>query len=308
MPRLEPESQRLLQEVLPAYTPTPGMSVEEARALALGLGKRLQGEPAPMERVEDHHVNGAGRVIPVRFYRSGPGKGWLLWLHGGGFMTGGLDSHDLLCRRLAQQSGLAVISVDYCLAPEHPGPAAALDCLAVLEWIFATAAALGLDPDQGAVGGSSAGGNLAAVTALQAKARGLRPLRALALIYPCVDASQRDLATAPHGTGYQLTTGMMQRYWQAYLVPGQDPTDPMISPLFAPDLAGLPPVLLQIAELDPLAPEIRRFRDRLEQAGTRLRCSHWPGVMHGFFAQAGVLSLARDAQAEVAAFLQQHCG
>ena len=136
MTLLEPESRALLEEVLPRYTPAPGMPAAEARRMALELGRRLQGAAEEMAEIRDLMVPGGGHWVPIRLYRpAGCDGGWTLWIHGGGFMTGGLDTHDLLCRRLAAGSGQAVISIDYRLAPDHPYPAAVEDCLAAFDWL-----------------------------------------------------------------------------------------------------------------------------------------------------------------------------
>lgn len=302
MSPLEPESRHLMESVLPLHSPAPGMDPAEARRLALTLARRLQGEPADIAASRDLSVAGAGGDIPVRIYTPHGAEGdWLFWIHGGGFMTGGLDTHDLLCRRLAHGSGTSVISVDYRLAPEHPFPAAADDCAAVLGWLLGGGG--GLDASRGVVGGSSAGGNLAASSALRRRDAGGVPLKGQVLVYPCVDATMSLSASAPHGEGYQLTTRMMAAYWQAYCGNVPDRGRPDLSPLHAPDLSGLPPTLLMIAELDPLAPEGAAYGERLRSAGNDVRMEFHDGVMHGFFAQAGALSRARDAQASVCEFL-----
>lgn len=303
---LDAESRRLLSEVLPRYSPSPGMDPGEARRLALELGRRLQGEPEQMAEVRDLTIAGPGGAVPLRLYRPpGAGEGWWLWVHGGGFMTGGLDSHDLLCRRLAAGSGQVVISIDYRLAPEHPWPAALDDCVAAIRAIRHMAAELGLDPAQGAVGGSSAGGNLAAALTLALRMAAEPAPICQVLVYPAVDATGEWLLRSPHGTGYQLTSAMMQHYLQAYCGTCPDRRAPLLSPLHAPDLSGLPPALVVLAELDPLFDEGEAYAARLQASGVATEVIHYPGVMHGFFAQAGVLSKARDAQTQACAFVRR---
>lgn len=305
MTLLDADSQALLTEVLPRYSPSPGMDPGEARRLALELGQRLQGEPEPMDEIRDLTIPGPAGPVPLRFYRpADAGRGWWLWVHGGGFMTGGLDSHDLLCRRLAAGSGQVVISIDYRLAPENPWPAALMDCVAAMRAIRGRAVELGLDPGLGAVGGSSAGGNLAAALVLALRAEGDPAPVCQTLVYPAVDATGEMMRRSPHGEGYQLTAAMMQHYLDAYCGACPDRRAPLLSPLHAADLAGLPPALVVLAELDPLFEEGAAYADRLRAAGTATEVIHYPGVMHGFFAQAGALAKARDAQGRVCAFVR----
>lgn len=299
------ESRRLLEEILPRYSPTPGMPPEDARLRALELGRLLQGEPIQMAEVRNLTVEAEDHGIPIRVYRPDAADGaWLLWIHGGGFMTGGLDTHDALCRRLAQGCGQTVISVDYRLAPEHPYPAALNDCAKVLSWLEDSGTRHGLDPARGAIGGSSAGGNLAASLAIRHRDHGEQKLKGQVLVYPCVDASMSMSAAALHGEGYQLTSAMMAHYLHAYCGNEADKRQPALSPLFSPDLTRLPKTLVLIAELDPLAPEGIVYAQRLRAAGVDVHMHTCDGVMHGFFAQAGVLSEARAAQLEVGNFLK----
>ena len=305
---LEAESLALMHDIIPRHTPTPDMSPGEARAMALALGRLLQGEPVPME-VEDWALTTAsGHAIPVRLYRpSGTTGGWLLWIHGGGFTTGGLDTHDTLCRRLAHLSGQTVISVDYRLAPEHRYPAALDDCETTLDWLCSEAEGLGLDMDRAAIGGSSAGGNLAAALVLRHRDKGGPRLRRQILVYPCVDATMASDSFVRHATGYQLTSAMMAQYLEYYCGTA-DRRDPFLSPLFAPSLADLPPAEVILAELDPLVDEGAAYARRLQEAGVLTRTTLVNGVMHGFFAQAGALTKARAAQELACQALRQEFG
>jgi acetyl esterase len=307
---LDPESQYLLQEVLPQYTPKPGMSADEKRALAFGLGKRLQGEPPWLPRVVERRIPTQGGSVLVRLYYpvESSHNGWMLWIHGGGFMTGGLDTHDTLCRRLALTSGQVVVSIDYRLAPENRYPAALTDCYAALCWLRKHAEELDLDSEMASVGGSSAGGNLAAALTLLNRDQGGAPLRHQLLVYPFVDATMSFESYTSHAVGYQLTTEMMRHYLENYLGSYDTLTDPYLSPLWALDHSGLPPAHVVIAELDPLAGESAAYAARLASAGVSVEISHYSGVMHGFFAQAGVLEKARIAQERSCALLRSALG
>lgn len=297
---LDAESRALLETTLAAAEARPGLSAAELRAQALRLGRELQGEPPPIARVFDATIASTGARVAVRVYdpERDSRAGCLVWLHGGGFTTGNLDSHDTLCRRLADLSEQVVVSVDYRLAPENPFPSALDDCAAVVAWVADHKGRLGAPNGAIAVGGSSAGGNLAAATALRLRDAGGPTVALQSLVYPALDATMRWSAASPHGTGYQLTSAMMAGYWRNY-VGGHDPRDPHLSPLFAADLRGLPPAHIVTAELDPLVHEVDAFAERLEAAGLLHALSRYDGVMHGFFAQAGRLTKAREAQRAV---------
>lgn len=305
---LDAESRALLDDILPAHSPTPDMAPAEARLKAHALGRLLQGVSIDMPS-NDHNVPAGTHDVPVRLYRpQATTGGWLLWIHGGGFTTGGLDTHDTLCRRLADLSRQTVVSLDYRLAPEHPYPAALDDCETVLAWLFENGTALDIDPTRCAVGGSSAGGNLAAAVTLRNRDGARRPIRRQLLVYPCVDATMSCDSVRRHATGYQLTSAMMARYLDYYCGGVADRRDPQLSPLFADDLTGLPPADVVIAALDPLADEGTAYARALSNAGVPTDLTIYDGVMHGFFSQAGVLTKARDAQGKLCAALKADFG
>lgn len=298
---LEPESLRLLTDILPRHSPVAGMDPDEMRARALALARLVQGTPAPLAATRDHALRTDAAEIALRSYhpRADAAPGVFVWLHGGGFTTGGLETHDTLCRHLCAKSGQVVVSVDYRLAPEHRFPAAAEDSLAATIWAAGNAALLGARPGALAVGGSSAGGNLAAAVCLMARDRGGPRIAHQALIYPVVDATMSHPSWRTHATGYQLTSAMMATYLDHYIGPGTDRRDPLLSPLWAASLAGLPPAHVIEAELDPLADEVAAYAAALRAAGVPVEHEVYHGVMHGFFGQAGVLSRARAAQEAV---------
>lgn len=298
---LDAESEALRAGVLAAEAARPGMSPAALRAQALALGRMLQGERPEIASVADVPIRHGGVTTMLRLYdpRRPDGACCLVWLHGGGFTTGNLETHDTLCRRLADLSGQVVVSVDYRLAPENPYPAALDDCYAAVTWAASQTGAIGARSGRIAVGGSSAGGNLAAAVALRAAEEGRPALAWQVLVYPAVDATMDLLQRAPHGEGYQLTASMMRAYWGHYIGGHADPRDKLLSPLHAPSLAGVAPAHVVVAEYDPLAPEVEAYAARLARAGRLAALSRYAGVMHGFFAQAGPLAAARAAQREV---------
>lgn len=303
---LDPESEALRAGMLAAEASRPGMSPEARRSQALALGRALQGEKPAIASVIDVPLRHGGITTMLRVYdpRACSVAGCVVWLHGGGFTTGNLETHDTLCRRLALLSRQVVVSVDYRLAPENPYPAALEDCFAAVAWAAMEARRLGATSGRIAVGGSSAGGNLAAAVALRAAAEGGPTIVWQTLVYPAVDATMALLRAAPHGEGYQLTAAMMAEYWRHY-IGDADPCDPLLSPLRAPSLDRVAPAHVVRAEFDPLGPEIDAYAERLAAAGRLARLSRYDGVMHGFFAQAGRLAKARAAQEEVCALLAE---
>lgn len=241
------------------------------------------------ERIEDLVVPGPAGALPARLYRPAAGGApcpLIVFFHGGGFVFGSLDSHyDGFCRALSGEAQAAVLSVDYRLAPEHPFPAATDDCLAATRWAAAQATALGADPARLFVAGGSAGGNLAAVTALRARDEGGPHLAGQVLIYPVVDfhtpptPSFREFAEGHHLTGADLVW-----FWAQYLARPEDAAHPYAAPLRAADLAGLAPAFLLTAECDPLRDEAERYAARLAQAGVKVALRREAGMIHGFLA------------------------
>ena len=246
--------------------------------------------------------------MPVRLYRPpSPAAGplpLLVWFHGGGWVIGDLTSADPTARDLCVQSGALVASVDYPLAPEHPFPAPPEACFEVTRWLAGHAADLGADPRRLAVGGDSAGANLAAVTAVVARDRGGPDLAFQLLVYPVTDCLGSYPSVKVNGEGYLLTNSAMIWFGQHYLPEGTDPKDPLASPIYTSDLADLPSALVITAEFDPLRDEGEAYGKRLEQAGVPVTTSRYDGMVHGFFSMTGVLDAGRHAMAEAAAAVQ----
>ena len=281
--------------------------VDEARRQARLRVPMLAGEPEAVDRIEDFSIPGPGGEIGCRLYLPGRGKALpsLLYMHGGGWVVGDLDSHDSVCRALARRAGCMVLSVDYRLAPEHRFPAAVEDAWAALVWLHNNAAAIGADPDRIAVGGDSSGGNLAAVIARWARDRGGPRIAAQVLIYPAVDFELDSPSYRAMGTGYGLTSDSMRWYSEQYLVDPADGASPDASPLRAGNLERLPPALVITCELDPLASEGSAYAEALRAAGVTVEHIHEPDMIHGYIRMAGVISRARKSWDDCARFLRR---
>jgi len=238
----------------------------------------------PVEVLVDEVLDLGDRVLPLRRY--GTGERLLVWFHGGGYITGGLDAIDPVCRVLANRSGWSVLSVGYRLAPEDPFPAAYDDAVAVLRHASSGAEVV-------AVGGDSAGGGLAAAAARACPS----PPAALVLLCPFLDATLSSPSVHEKGSDYGLTLEGLRAFVQLY---GGDPADPRVSPLLTPDLSGMPPTIVVTAEHDPLRDEGERFAARVDEAGARARLRRWDGMLHGFPGMTADLPEAMEALAWVA--------
>jgi acetyl esterase len=242
--------------------------------------------------VEDRTAPGATGERRVRVYRpaaaAGPAGPGLVWFHGGGFTIGSIESHDGICRALADESGAVVVSVDYRLAPESRFPAAVDDAVAVTRSIRDAVASYGIDPRRLAVGGDSAGGNLAAVTS-QALRGTSPPLAFQLLIYPATDFTRTMPSHGYFGEGYVLTRSTMDWFLESYLPGPEAIQDPRASCLFAKDLTGLPPAFVLTAGFDPLRDEGKAYAEKMRAAGVAVEHVCVEGVVHGFFNMAGSL-------------------
>ena len=253
--------------------------------------------PAPqIGAVRDVLTEGA-QAIPLRVYRP-PGVSdsrrlpVLVYFHGGGWVIGDLETHDVLCRQLTAEAGVSVIAVDYRLAPEHKFPAAADDAWAATRWIAAHAAELGVDADRLAVGGDSAGGNLAAVVALLAREAGGPRIALQILLYPVTDLVSESQSYADLADGYMLTRDSMRWFRAQYLAKEQDAADWRVSPLRAPSLVGLSPALVVTAGYDPLRDEGEAYARRLREAGVSVDAVSFGGMIHGFVPMGRLIDTA----------------
>ncbi len=303
---LDPQAQAVLEQMAEAGLPPLGsVSVEETRqgmVAATAAGE----EPEPVAKVEDRSIPGPGGQIPVRIYTpqgSGPFP-VLVYFHGGGWVIGNVDTHDPTCRTLTNAAGCVVVSVDYRLAPEHKFPAAVDDCYAATQWVAANAAAINGDSSRIAIGGDSAGGNLTAVVAIEAREQGGPPLVFQLLVYPVTDYSFSTPSYQDNADGYLLTKDSMVWFWDHYLRTEADGQDHRASPLRASDLTGLPPALVITAEYDPLRDEGEAYAARLQESGVSVTCTRYDGMIHGFYGLTAVVDQARKAVEESVAALR----
>jgi acetyl esterase len=296
---------RALLDQLNGLPPLNELPVMEAREAAMRL-RDISGAAEPVANVVNRTIAEPGGEIPVRIYRPDgrPPFPVLVFFHGGGWVIGNLDTHDGTCRSLANAAGCMVVSVDYRLAPEHKFPAAADDAYAATRWIARNAGTIGGDAARIAVGGDSAGGNLAAVVALMARDHAEPGLCFQLLIYPVTDARMDTTSYRDNADGYLLTHAMMQWFWSHYLRSEADREHPYASPLRAQDLQGLPPALVITAEFDPLRDEGEAYAARLRAAGAPVQLTRYDGMIHGFFGMASLIDRANTALHEAAAALR----
>jgi acetyl esterase len=307
---LDPQARQIIDATLALNLPpveqmTPDQARESMRARTAALG--------PVEdvaRVEEHRVGVPGGEITVRGYTpagTGP-RPALVFFHGGGWVIGDLDTHDGICRSLANAAGCVVASVDYRLAPEHKYPVAAEDAFAATRWVATRASRIGVDGRRLAVGGDSAGGNLAAAVTLMARERGGPALGFQLLIYPVTHHSFDTPSYRECADGYLLTRAGMGWFWSHYLRRVEDGQHPHASPLLARSLADLPAALVITAEYDPLRDEGEAYAARLREASVSVTLTRYPGMIHGFFRMINLVDEARQARDEAAAALRKALG
>jgi len=276
--------------------------VDEQRAAMRASAAIAAGVPIPVGPVSELTLDGAEGPLAARHYAppsGSPIRPLLVFFHGGGWVVGDLDTHDQPCRLLAKFADVHVLSVDYRLAPEHPYPAAVNDSVAAFAWAVAHAAELGADPTKVAVGGDSAGGNLAAVVSQVTRDSGTAMPVAQLLLYPGTDASVDRPSKNLFADGFFLTRTAMDWYWDTYSA-GGDRTDPKLSPLCASNLEGLPPAILTTAAFDPLRDEGEAYADALRAAGVTVVLRRAPGLVHGYFSMTGIHRASLDESLAVA--------
>ncbi len=311
---LHPQARALLDLIAQrGVPPTHTLAPAEARAIYRDRRAFTQPEPPPVASVREPRAPGPRGEIPLRLYRplGTPDDRVLpalVYYHGGGWVIGDLDTHDTLCRELANHSGCAVVSVDYRLAPEHRFPAAVDDAVAAARWVRANAAALKLDAQRIAVGGDSAGGNLAAVVAIAARDAGEAPFAYQLLIYPATDQHRSAPSHERNGEGYLLTRDTMAYFSGHYLPEPRDYADWRASPLLHPDHSRLPPALVLTAGYDPLRDEGIAYAHKLSAAGSRATHVSFERQIHGFILMGRVLDEANDAVRLCAAALREALG
>lgn len=306
---LDPQAQALLDlMVAKGVPPTHTLAPSEARRLYRERRAITQPDPPPVAEVRDLATRGPGGAIGLRLYRPDAAAAplpALLYLHGGGWTIGDLDTHDVLCRTLAAAARVAVVAVDYRLGPEHRFPAAVDDAIAAMQWLHREAATLGIDPGRLAIGGDSAGGNLAAVVALALRDAGSPvKLRHQLLIYPATDMRAVAPSHTTNGQGFLLTRETIAYFRDHYLDAGQY-ADWRASPLLHPDLAALPPALVLTAGYDPLRDEGRQYADALSAAGTPAQYVCFERQIHGFAPMGRAIDEANTALDLCAAALRR---
>lgn len=285
-----------------------GRSVEQAREENGEGVPVVSGPPRPMARVEEMTVTGSAGELRARFYVAlgapRQPQPLLVYYHGGGFVIGDLDTHDSVCRFLAEFGGCRVLSIEYRLAPEHPFPAPVEDAVAAFAWAVEHAAELNADPGRIAVGGDSAGGNLATGVCLQAQDRdGPRPAMQL-LLYPVTDLVGDQASRETFAEGFLLTRNDMAWFENHYLPDGCDEKDPRASMMRASDVSGLPPAYVATAGFDPLRDEAEVYAARMREAGVQVALQRHAGLIHGFANLTAICPSARAAMHEVAGALR----
>ena len=305
---LDPQARALIDLMIEkGVPPTHTLTPAQARAFYRDRRGFTQPDPPAMAEVRDLRAG----AVPLRLYRplaSGEALPVLLYLHGGGWTIGDLDTHDVLCRQLAREADCAVVAVDYRMGPEHRFPAAVDDCVEAFRWVLAQAPDLHLDPSRTAVGGDSAGGNLAAALCLVQRDAG-QPLPAFQLlIYPATDMRAVAPSHTTNGQGYMLTNDSIAWYRGNYIADAAQWTDWRASPLLAASHAGLPPALVLTAGFDPLRDEGLQYANALSAAGVPTQYVCFERQIHGFITMGRVIEEAHTAVALCGAALRRAWG
>lgn len=305
---LDPQAKKMLDEMAAAgVKPNHQLSVREARDNMLARVSQIAGRPVGMKRTEDRQIPGPGGDLSVRIH-------WphaegtlpvLIYFHGGGWVTGSVETHDHVCRALADKASCLVVSVEYRRAPEHKFPAAVEDAYAAATWAVENARSLGADPSMVAIGGDSAGGNLAIAAALLARERGGPRLTYQLLFYPVTDYNFETTSYLENAEGLHLWREDIIWFWRHYLSDEKDAANPLASPLRASDLSGLPPALVITAEYDPLRDEGEALASRLREAGVPVELLRYEGMIHGFVSRAALLDMGAHALEQSARALRE---
>jgi acetyl esterase len=307
---LDPQLQAMRdQRERDGVRPLYAMSLAEARAADLASIQATGGEPEPVHEVTDLTIPGPGGDLPVRLYRSASTRPLpaLVYFFGGGWVLGTIDTADGVSRSLANASGALVVVPGYRLAPEHPFPAAIEDCYAAVRWVAEHPLETGADPARIAVGGDSAGGNLAAAAALLARADG-SALAGQLLVYPNTDQLADDESIRAADDPFLFNRHSVDWYRKHYLIGPDDAASPLASPLRADSLAGLPPALVITAEYDPLRDQGEAYARRLADSGVQVELTRYHGMAHGFFTMIGTVDASPAAIAQAASFLREWFG
>ncbi len=304
---LDPDAQGVLDLLASLNAPElSDLTPEEARGLSLTPPPDV---PTAVGSVTDRTVPAEAADIPVRIYApdGNATTGALVYFHGGGWVIGDLDSHDETCRKLCSNSGQTIVSVDYRLAPETRFPGAINDCFIATRWVADNAALLNIDPARLAVGGDSAGGNLAAACALMARDKGGPAIAFQLLIYPVTGNDFDTPSYLDNAEGYLLSRKAMQWFWDHYVPDAKERSNPYAAPLEG-ELSGLPPALVMTAEYDPLRDEGEAYAAALRAAGCEAQVTRYDGLIHGFFGMYDAIAAARTAMQQATDALVAHIG
>ena len=267
----------------------------------------LWGPSQEVARLENRTIPGPGGPIPIRVYWPETGRilPVFVYFHGGGWVFGNMDSVDRPCRVLANAAKCIVVNVDYRLAPEYKFPAAVEDAFAAVQHVAEHAGEFGADPGRIAVGGDSAGGNLAAVVCLMARDQGGPPIAFQLLVYPVTDYDDAGPSLREYGEGHLLTRAMIPYFWGHYVSGPDQAREPLASPLQAKSLGSLPPAMVITAECDPIRDQGEAYARRLRESGVPVTLKRYEGAIHVFFQMAGAIDAGKQAQADAAAALRQ---
>ena len=306
---LDPQVAAVLEKIRLAGNPEYWqMTPAQAREWHNRKAGILDIKPEPVHKVEDRVVHAIEADVPVRIYTpraSSSPLPVLVWLHGGGHVVGSLQSYDALCRKIALSADCIVVSVDYRLAPEHKFPAGVVDSFAALKWTARHARELGGDPSRIAIGGDSAGGNLAAVCAIRARDAGEPRLVFQLLVYPRTAPHEDSASHQALAEGYMLTRKVILWFHDHYRAHDADREDFRYAPLITKNLARLPPALIVIGEYDPLRDDGIAYADRLRDAGNEVELADYPGMVHPFFSMGGAIDAGRRAMTQATAALRR---
>ena len=304
---VHPQVQQVIDDAAAAgLEELSAFAVDDVRALTAARARQRAADAPVLAETRDLLIPGPAGAIPARLYRPAhAGRGLFVYFHGGGWVIGSLEAADGTCRYLADTAGVAILSVDYRLAPEHPFPAAVDDCWAATEWAAGHSGELGVDSLRLAVGGDSAGGNLAAVVSLLARDAGWPELQLQVLVYPATDSHDHFPSMDENASGYYLTRKDVRWFYELYGVGSVvEAGDWRVSPLLAPTHRGVPPAVVVTAEFDPLRDEGIAYTNVLRDAGVHVTRLHYDDMIHGFFNMRGQVDAATDLHKELGQHLR----
>ena len=301
---LHPESEAFIAALKAQNAPAwDSMPASQARDVFAGLGP-LFGEPVEVDSIQDIRIQDQ---IPARVYRSSANDSGrvVVYYHGGGWVLGNIETHHALCSRIAQAGQTTVVSVDYRLAPDHPFPAAFDDCYDAAAYVSAHPEDLGIDPQKLVVAGDSAGGNLAAAVAIQARDKKAFPIHSQLLIYPVIDTDFETQSYRDCAEDFGLTRDVMKWFWRQYIGDSLSTENPLAAPGKSTDLTNLPPASILLAEYDILRDEGLNYARRLEQAGNPVHLKQYEGLLHGFIHFSGAFDSASQAIQDIGEILHR---